>query len=118
MPIGDCNCGNGKVAQSYTKAACARGAGGDIGLLDENKSRAQKGANINRRRVINDAIGRQHLPWTCKAGTSWVGYSKECAPWMYHFEEEPMARAFRKVFDNSMNERQRLRRWSPEFGPK
>lgn len=74
--------------------------------LFENKSRLLKGANPDRRHVINDAIDCQHLPLDVQ---SWdelrERYFKEFAPSMYHFEDEPMARAFKKVFEKWLSER-------------
>jgi hypothetical protein len=74
--------------------------------LIENKRRLLKGANSDRRHVINDAIDCQHLLLDVQ---SWdelrERYFKEFAPSMYHFEDEPMARAFKKVFDKWLTER-------------
>ena len=74
--------------------------------LIENKSRLLKGANANRRHVINDAIDCQHLPLDVQ---SWdelrERYFKEFAPSMYHFEDELMARTFKRVFDKWLTER-------------
>jgi hypothetical protein len=73
--------------------------------LIENKSRLMKGANTDRRHVINDAIDCQHLPLDVQ---SWdelrERYFKEFAPSMYHVEDEPMTRAFKKVFDKWLSE--------------
>jgi hypothetical protein len=73
--------------------------------LIENRSRLMKGANPDRRHVIEDAIAAQHLPLDVQ---SWDDlrerYFKEFAPSMYHFEEAPMARAFKKVFEKWLSE--------------
>jgi hypothetical protein len=74
--------------------------------LIENKSRLLKGASQDRRYVINDAIDCQHLPLDVQ---SWDDleerYFKEFVPSMYRFEEDPMVRAFKKVFDKWLSER-------------
>ena len=73
--------------------------------LIENKSRLLKGVSSDRRHVIEDAIACEHLPLDVQ---SWEDlrerYFKEFAPSMYHFEEAPMARAFKKVFEKWQNE--------------
>jgi hypothetical protein len=74
--------------------------------LIENRSRLVKGANSDRRHVVNDAIACQHLPLDVE---SWdelrERYLKEFAPVMYFSENEPMARAFRKLFEKWAKER-------------
>ncbi|MFZ6647754.1 hypothetical protein ACO0LO_18670 [Undibacterium sp. TJN25] len=75
--------------------------------LIENKSRLMKGTNADRRNVINDAIDCQHLPLDVQTWDELrERYFKEFAPSMYHFEDEPMARAFKKVFDKWLSERE------------
>ena len=73
--------------------------------LIENKSRLLKGVSSDRRHVIEDAIACEHLPLDVQ---SWEDlrehYFKEFAPSMYHFEEAPMARAFKKVFEKWQKE--------------
>ena len=77
--------------------------------LIENRSRLLKGASSDRRHVVNDAIACQHLPLDVE---SWnelrERYFKEFAPDMYFSEDEPMARAFRKLFEKWMKERTAL----------
>ena len=77
--------------------------------LIENRSRLLKGANSDRRHVVNDAIACQHLPLDVE---SWEElrerYLKEFAPVMYFNENEPMARAFWKLFEKWMKERTAL----------
>ena len=77
--------------------------------LIENRSRLLKGASSDRRHVVNDAIACQHLPLDVE---SWSElrerYFKEFAPGMYFSEDEPMARAFRKLFEKWMKERTAL----------
>jgi len=74
--------------------------------LIENKSKLVKGASADRKHVIEDAIDCPHLPLDIE---SWEDlrerYFKEFAPVMYYIEDEPMARAFRKVFDRWTKER-------------
>lgn len=73
--------------------------------LIENRSRLMKGANTDRRHVIEDAIAAPHLPLDVDSwGDLREHYFKEFAPSMYHFEEAPMARAFKKVFEKWQNE--------------
>jgi len=66
--------------------------------LIENRS-LLKAVNSDRRHVIEEAIGCEHLPLDV---LSWADLRKLCfkefAPSMYHFEEAPMARAFKEVF--------------------
>jgi hypothetical protein len=74
--------------------------------LIEHKSRLMKGANSERRHIINDIIDCEHLPLDVQTWDELrERYFKEFAPSMYHFEDEPMARAFKKVFDKWLNER-------------
>jgi hypothetical protein len=72
----------------------------------ENKSRLLKGASADRRHVIEDVLHCQHLPLDVQ---SWEElrerYFKEFVPAMYHFQEQPMARAFKRVFDKWLAER-------------
>lgn len=73
--------------------------------LIENKSRLLKGVNSDRRHVIEDAIACEHLPLNVQSwGDLRERYFKEFAPSMYHFEEAPMARAFKKVFEKWQSE--------------
>jgi hypothetical protein len=73
--------------------------------LIENKSRLLKGVSRDRRRVIEDAIACQHMPLDVKSwGDLRERYFREFAPSMYHFEEAPMARAFKKVFEKWLGE--------------
>ncbi len=56
-----------------------------------------KGVNSDRRHVIEDAIACEYLPPDIQSwGNLCERYFKEAAPSMYHFEEAPMARAFKK----------------------
>jgi hypothetical protein len=74
--------------------------------LIENKSRLKKGASLDRRQVVDDAIHCQHLPLDAQ---TWDDlrerYFKEFAPSMYHFEDQPMAQAFKKLFHKWLSER-------------
>lgn len=57
-------------------------------------------ANCDRRYLIEDPIACEHLPLDVQSwGDLRERYFKEFAPSMYHFEEAPMARAFKKVFE-------------------
>lgn len=75
--------------------------------LIENRSRLLKGANTDRRHVINDAIDCPHLPLDVQ---SWdelrERYFKEFAQSMYHFENDPVVRAFKWVFEKWLGERE------------
>ncbi|OHV95324.1 hypothetical protein AKG95_19250 [Janthinobacterium lividum] len=56
-----------------------------------------KGVNSDRRHVIEDAIACEHLPLDVQSwGVLRERYFKKFATSMYHFEEAPMARAFKK----------------------
>lgn len=62
-------------------------------------------ANSDRRHVIEDAIACEYLPLDVQScGNLLELYFKEFAPSMYHFEESPMARAFKEVFKKWQNE--------------
>jgi hypothetical protein len=73
--------------------------------LIENKSRLLNGASQDRRNVINDAIDCPHMPLDVR---SWhelrERYFKEFAPSLYRVENDPMTRAFKKVFDKWLSE--------------
>lgn len=74
--------------------------------LIESRSRLLKGANSERRQVVNDLIVCQHLPLNVE---SWdelrERYLKDFAPTMCFVEGEPMARALRKLFEKWITER-------------
>ena len=73
--------------------------------LIENKSRLLKGVSSDRRHVIEDAIACEYLPLDVQSwGNLRERYFKEFAPSMDHFEEAPMARAFKKVCEKWMSE--------------
>ncbi|PLY39441.1 hypothetical protein CSZ94_26415 [Janthinobacterium sp. ROICE36] len=73
--------------------------------LIENKSRLLKGVNSDRRHVSEGAIACEHRPPDVQSwGDLHKTYFKEFAPSMYHFEEAPMARVFKKVFEKWQNE--------------
>ena len=73
--------------------------------LIENRSRLLKGVSSDRRHVIEAAIACEHLTLDVQSwGDLRERYFKEFAPSMYHFEEAPMARAFKKVFDKWQSE--------------
>jgi len=73
--------------------------------LIENKSRLMKGANTDRRHVLEDALDCPHLPLDVK---TWDDveerYFKEFVPSMYRYDDDPMARAFKKLFDKWLGE--------------
>lgn len=62
-------------------------------------------ANSDRRHLIEDSIACEHLPLDVQSwGNLRKLYFKEFAPSMYHFEEAPMARAFKEVFKKWQND--------------
>ncbi|QYG08686.1 hypothetical protein [Janthinobacterium sp. PAMC25594] len=73
--------------------------------LIENKSRLLKGVSSDRRHVREGAIACEHLPLDVRSwGNLRERHFNELAPSMYHFEEAPMARAFKKVFEKWLGE--------------
>lgn len=79
--------------------------------LIENKSRLYRGASFERRHVIDDAIDCPHLPLDVETWDELrESYLKEFAPLMYYIEEEPMARALKKLFDKWTKERMTLKK--------
>jgi len=68
--------------------------------LLENKTHLLKGASADRRHVISDAIDCPHLPLGVDTWEDFrESYLKEFAFRLYANEQEPMAKALKKVFD-------------------
>ncbi len=77
--------------------------------LIENKSRLLKGASVDRRNVISDAIDCPHMPLDVDTWESFrERYLKEFAYRLYDNEMDPMAKVLKKVFEKWCAEKDEL----------